>query len=219
MRHGAAMAVASVVLASCAVPVLAVETSEAGQAFVDAFAEACVPGRLSYEATRDAAVAAGWTLVGRDSHPELASTMSRMDEVMIGEGEGRPEAEVTLYGKELFGKRLHLTVARLESVISQDQPPFVQVGCNLYDFDATGPVDAALVTAMLDTPIADSIDRDGIIGHVWGPACSMPRTFDTYLSYVAPGTPASEAVGFSGVTLNFSTSSPTPGEVVPETYC
>ena len=47
----------------------------------------------------------------------------------------------------------------------------------------------------------------------------MPRTGDTYLSYIADGSSYVADTGFSGLVLKFETSEPDPGEVVPETYC
>jgi hypothetical protein len=189
------------------------------QAFVDAFGAACLPGRLSFEATREAALAAGWSVVERTDHAELAAVMSRSDQEMSGEDDLEIDHETTLYARDIAGVRHHLAVSHLSSVISGNDDPFVQVGCQLYNFDATGPVDPAPLSALLDTPIAYSIDRDGLLGHVWGPPCSMPRTFDTYLSHISADTPAARATGFSGVSLSFSTSTPAPGEIVPETYC
>ncbi|HZY67215.1 MAG TPA: hypothetical protein VFE52_01425 [Devosia sp.] len=189
------------------------------QGFANAFGDACIPGRLTYETTLAAAAESGWQPAERDDHPELLSVMARADEEMGADDELGTEYAVSLFGRNIEGTRHHLTVTYLSSVVGEGEPSFAQVGCNLYNFDAEEPVDPAPVSALLQTAISHSIDREGLFGYVWGPPCPMPRTFDTYLSYLAADTPAALATGFSGVTLNFSTSSPAPGEVVPETYC
>jgi hypothetical protein len=207
-------------LAVLAGPALALEPPVgADQAFVDAFAAACVPGRLSYEATRDTALAEGWAVVERTDHPELASVMQKADEMLAADPEFDSETEVVLLARDVNGTRHHLSVSRLTFIVEEGDDPWVMVGCHLYNFDATTPVDPAPVTALIGNPISRSHDQDGLIGHVWGPPCPMPRTGDTYLSFVAEGSPTSQLVGFAGVSLNFSTSTPDPGEQVPETYC
>ncbi len=189
------------------------------QAFVDAFAQACVPGRLSYEATKATAVEAGWTQIERSDHPELTAVMQKSDEMLAGEDDLEMSFEDVLYARDVAGTRHHLSVTRSSIVIEPGDDPWVLVGCRLYNFDATQPIDPALVSTLLDTTIAQSVDHEGMIGHSWGPPCPMPRTGDTYLGFVAEGSPMAATLGFSGVTLNFSTSTPDEGEVVPETYC
>ena len=189
------------------------------QSFVDAFAEACVPGRLSYEATQATAVATGWAVVERADHPELDAVMRKSDEALAQEDDLEMTNEIVLFARDVEGARHHLTVSRSTFVIEEGDAPWVLVGCRLYNFDAVQPIDPAPVTALIGKPIAQSVDQDGMAGHVWGPPCPMPRTADTYLGFVAEGSLMAETLGFSGVTLNFSTSTPDPGEVVPETYC
>ena len=215
-----ALAVAAGLLALGATPALALDPPvSADETFVSAFAAACVPGRLSYESTRQTALAEGWTEVDRNDHPELASVMSKADEMVAADPEFDAETAIVLLARDVNGTRHHLSVSRVSVVIGEGDDPWVIVGCRLYNFDATGPVDPAPVSALIGRPIARSHDQDGLVGHVWGPPCPMPRTGDTYLGFVAEGSPMSQLVGFSGVSLNFSTSTPAPGEAVPETYC
>jgi hypothetical protein len=214
MRLAAALCAGS--LAMLAAPVLA---SSYDQAFVDAFAEACVPGRLSYQASYDTALTAGWALVERDDHPELAAVMQKSDEMLAAESDLAMDLEGALFARDVAGTRHHLSVTEASFVIEEGDDPWVMVGCHLYNFDAEQPLDPAPVTALIGQPIARSVDQDGVINHLWGPPCPMPRTGDTYLSFVRAGTPAFDLVGFSGLSLNFSTSTPDEGEEVPETYC
>ena len=203
-------------MADLASPALAASYAED---FDDAIAEACVPGRLSYEATRQTAMAAGWVPVERSDHPELAAMMQRADEMLAAEDEIDLDTTGELFARDVAGTRHHLSVAQSSFVIDEGDPPWVLVGCHLYNFDAEALIEPAPVTALVGKPISHSVDQDGMTGHVWGPPCPMPRTADTYLSFVAAGSPTAQTVGFSGLSLNFTTSTPEPGEVVPETYC
>ena len=82
------------------------------------------------------------------------------------------------------------------------------VGSGLYDFNATGIIDPFLVVDKLGVPMARSLELDGLVGHVWGPSPDLPRTLDTYLTFVAPGSAAAGQTGFSGLMLKFATSEP-----------
>ncbi len=188
------------------------------QVFVDAFAEACVPGRLSYPGTQQAALAAGWREVERAHHPELAAMLA-----IAAAALDDPELEFTyedkIYARAIAGVEHHLVVARSSFVIDDPDDPWVYVGCYLYNFDARSPIDPSPVVALLGKPVAQTVKQDGMIGYVWGPPCPMPRTGDTYMSYIAEESPYVSQTGFSGLALKFETSEPDPGEDVPDTYC
>ena len=77
MRLAAAAMTAVLALSGSAVPAHA--GAPEGPAFVAAFAEACVPQRLSYPGTLDHAKSAGWSEVAENAHPEL-------DAVLAGRG-------------------------------------------------------------------------------------------------------------------------------------
>jgi hypothetical protein len=216
MGFRAAWLAALVALCAAGTPALAAPT-EYDVAFVKAFEEACVPGRLGYQSTRDAAEAAGWEALAGYT-PELAALLMAGEEA-AADPELKATYEVAAYGREVEGLPHFLVVTRTSAVITEGEAPFVQVGCYLYNFDATVPVDPEPVTALIGNPISRTDEAQGAISHVWGPGCTMPRTFDTYLGFVAEGSEAAASVPFTGVSLNFSTSEPAPGEEVPETYC
>lgn len=210
-------AIVGLVAALGAAPILAAPSAY-DQAFADAFGKACIPGRLSYDASRAAALDAGWREVPRSDNAELDALMA------LSEKEAQdPELDATFtyaaYANEIDGLPHYLVVSRTSAVISEGDTPWVQVGCYLYNFDATAPVDPAPVSALLATEISQSAEQDGIVSHVWGPPCPMPRTLDTYLSFVPEGSAAAEGFVFSGAALNFTTSEPEPDEVVPDSYC
>lgn len=205
------------VAASCALPTLAAPAPY-DIAFVSEFADACVPGRLGYETTQDAARAAGWSKVDASAHPELASLMAASAEA-AKDPELQSTFDYTAFSKSIEGAPHYLVVSTTSAVLDEDSAPWVQVGCYLYNFDATAPIDPEPVTALTGQPIANSRAEGGAVSYLWGPPCPMPRTGDTYLTFVAEGGEVAAQVPFTGLALNFSTSVPEPGEVVPATYC
>jgi hypothetical protein len=203
MQRGAALVAGLIALG--ATPTLAAPASY-DVAFVSEFADACVPGRLGYQSTQDAAAAAGWSKVETSSHPMLSSLMDASAEA-AKDPELKSTFEYTAFSKAIEGKPHFLVVSLTSALIGDDTKPWVLVGCYLYNFDATAQ------------PIANSRAEGGAVSYLWGPPCPMPRTGDTYLTFVAAGGEVAAQVPFTGVALNFSTSVPDPGEVVPATYC
>ncbi len=189
--------------------------------FVAEFAEACVPGRLSYPGTQETARANGWVEVERSVNAELDAMMA------ISEREAQdPELQATfeykLFSKPIRAQDHYLVVSYSSFVIDPDEEPvdpWVLIGCYLYNLDATGPIDPEPVSALIGKPISNSHADETLVGHVWGPPCPMPFTGDTYLTYVAEGSEPAAASGFSGLVLKFSTAEPDAGETVPDTFC
>ncbi|RUT29312.1 hypothetical protein EMQ25_14405 [Arsenicitalea aurantiaca] len=202
-----------------AVPAPAHAQADYASAFTDAFAAACVPGRLTYEASLAAARDAGWSTVSAQSHPELAAIMA------LAEEEARdPELEGAEFHYEAFLKAVaglphHLVVSRASFVLDDPEDPWVFVGCHLYNLEATAPIDPAPVTALIGNPISRTQTDQGVESHVWGPPCPMPRTGDTYLNFVEEGSVVADVLPFTGLALNFSTSELPAGEEEPEPYC
>lgn len=196
-----------------------------GEAFVAAFAEACVPERLSYPGTTGQAQAAGWTVVAPDAHPELASLLTRLEQVARQAAEEMDATlEYGLYGRNVAGTPHHLIVSRSSFAMDFGDPDdapeiWTYIGCYLYNFDAAEPIDPAPMSALTGNPVARQVDDNGLVSYTWGPPCLMPRTGDSYLTFIATGSPHAETAGFSGLMVKFETSEPDPGEEVPETYC
>jgi hypothetical protein len=192
-------------------------------AFVAEFEKACVPGRLRYETSMDAAVDAGWLAIAPDAHAELRAIMEMAESEALDSDLTDTSFEYTAYAKDIDGAEHYLVVSRSSAVIGDpDDPlnPWVFLACHLYNLDATAPLDPEPVTALTGNPIsATHPGPGGTITHVWGPPCPMPRTGDTYLSFVAEGSPMAGMVPFTGISLNFTTSGLEPGEAVPDPYC
>lgn len=211
--------VAGLLAALAVVPAMAAPAYDV--AFVDAFAKACVPQRMSYPGTKQTALAEGWTEVQRTAHPELDAMMA-ISEREAAAPDLDATFEYTLYSKPIEGDDHYLVVSRMSAIVGEpDDPlnPWVYIGCYLYNLDAAGPIDPEPVTALIGKPVANSHSDETLVGYTWGPGCAMPRTGDTYLTYVPEGGEYAAQAGFSGLVLKFETSEPDPGEVVPATYC
>ncbi|RST88258.1 hypothetical protein EJC49_00725 [Aquibium carbonis] len=190
-------------------------------AFVKAFADACVPQRMSYPGTVDTARAAGWRDAERTANAELDALMAK-SEAEAEDPELQGTFEYTIFSRPVLEQDHYLVVSRASFIIGdEDDPlnPWVYIGCYLYNFDAKAPIGPGQVSALLEKPVGNRHLDDTLTSYVWGPPCPMPRTGDTYLTFVPEGSPHQAATGFSGLVLKFETSEPNPGEVVPETYC
>jgi hypothetical protein len=190
------------------------------QTFVDMFAAACVPQRLSYEGTKAQPTAEGWTVIAQEAHPELDALMTSAVRMIEENEEIEGSVAFELYARDVEGTPLHLVVTRSVAEM-KDMDPFIDIGCYLYDFAASAPPDPEPVGKWLDRPLAREQRDATISAFLWGPACPMPRTGDTYMTYIPEGSPHAETTGFTGLMMKFATAEPEPepGEVVPETYC
>ncbi len=181
---------------------------------VDAFGKACLPERLSFEKSKAHAETIGWKQVLDSDDPELKNVMAKS--VAAANDPENPDWKMAynLYSKQANDKRLYLVMTRFFA------PDVITlIGCYIYDFDASKPVEPEQVSALLDHKIAySSLNKSGdafadpakIISYVWGPPPSLPRQFDTYLSYIPENSPLVEKTGFSGIVLKSSASQPRP---------
>ncbi len=217
MRAGAVAATAAVALLLSGSAALAVPAYDI--AFVSEFADACVPGRLGYQSTLDAAAAAGWVAVEPGVNAEFAALMARSETEATSDPELPTEFVYTAFAKTIEAMQHHLVVSRSAITVTEGEDPWVFIGCYLYNFDAAAAIDPEPVSALIGNPIAHSQVDMHITSYVWGPPCPMPRTGDTYMTFIPEVSQYKEQTGFSGLVLKFSTSEPDPGEVVPDTYC
>ena len=179
-------------------------SSPEGTAFVAAFAEACVPQRLSYSGTVAHAKSAGWVDTAMGAHSELGTVLSVADRETKDMAEGGWTFERTPLSREISGREHFLVVTRVFA------PEIITlIGCYLYDFDATEAIDPQPVTAFVGNPIGRTIEDKGLVQYTWGPNHdARPRTLDTNLSFIAEDSPHTEVTGFSGLVLKFETSEP-----------
>lgn len=178
-----------------------------GEKFVAAFRQACVPGRLSYSAALKHIASVGWKEVEQGVDENLSKLLQKSDKAVLEEAEKDWTYRRTAFGGFIDGKPHFVVVTRLYA------PEIVTlVGCYLYDFGATKPIDPQIVTDFLGVEPAEKVDEKGMTGYTWGPSPKLPRTLDTYLFYITKGSPMRDASGFAGVLLKFETSEPDGAE-------
>jgi hypothetical protein len=178
--------------------------NDVSAAFVEAFKSVCVPQRLSYQGTVDHAKSDGWATFDVASHPEFDAVMKLSAKGLEeAKAEGLEVAfQYEALAKTVSDRPLHLIVSLAESEYLDE------IGCYLYDFGAEQAIVANDVSGALGIKPAQSMETADLSGHVWGPPPSMPRTLDTYLTYIPKGSPNVEKAGFDGVVLKFTTSAP-----------
>ncbi len=184
----------------------------AAGALVTAFGEACLPERLSFGKSLAHARKIGWQAVSASDDRELENVMARA--LAEAKDPENPDwkIEYGIFARNFGDRRFHLVITRLGA------PDVITlIGCHVYDFAATQPVDPAEVSALLNHKLAYStLDKSGqayadpatLVSHAWGPPPSLPRQFDTYLTFIPEGSPMVAKTGFSGIVLKSSASEP-----------
>jgi len=207
----------SAVLSGFAVTPARAEAPDANL-FAASFGEVCIPERLSYQGTLDLAEQLGWEPVAPGQDAEIDNFLDHariLLEEEAGEDDFTFESDIAVFLRDVGGRRTLLVV---DFFLSE----YIDLtGCYLYDFAATEAIDAAPVTELLGLPISytthggDPVyaaDPALLVTTVWGPPPALPRTLDTYLTFIPEGSPAAEQTGFTGLVLKFSTSLPEEGE-------
>lgn len=186
-----------------------------GEAFVAAFGDVCIPERLSYKRTVALAENLGWRPVVPGENADYDRFIAHAGALLAKEVADEPDfyqgSEGTWFTREIDGRSHLLAISVLLTKVMDT------LGCHLYDFDATAPIDPEPVTRLLGRPMAYSSDGDDpyyavdpalLVTTVWGPPPRLPRTGDTYLTFIPKSSPHAHEVGFTGLTLKFSTSLP-----------
>lgn len=192
-------------VALAAAPVMAAPSAY-DTAFVGAFADACIPGRLSYEATEAAVAKAGWVATDSSADPQLGIVEQLTADVAKKLEPLKGRMVYAAYAKSIEGAQHFLVIsfADLGPAAANESV----VGCFLYNFSAVASVDPDAVTALMGAPVADSqVDAD-IASYSWAPSPTLPGTRETYLTFVPEVSQYKEQTGFSGQVLQFNTTVP-----------
>src|SRR5690606_10169278 len=186
-----------------------------GEAVVAAFGEVCIPQRLRYKGTLALAEELGWQHVVPGENADYDRFIAHSDILLAGEVAKDPDfsqgSDGAWFTLEIEGRSHLLAVSYLLTEYLD------ALGCYLYDFAATAPIDPEPVTRLLGQPIAHTtdggdpfyaVDPELLVTTVWGPPPRLPRTLDTYLTFIPQGSEVAAQTGFTGLMLKFSTSLP-----------
>lgn len=204
---------ATIMVALCLTPAHAAAPDAHG--FVAAFGEVCIPERLSYEGTVALAEQLGWQPVVPGENADFDGFIVHAEVLLTEEVADDPDfyhgSDGAWFTREIGGRPHLLAVSFLLTGVMDT------LGCYLYDFAAIEPIDSEPVTKLLGQPIAYTtdggdpfyaVDPAELVSTVWGPPPGLPRTLDTYLTFIPEGSPHAKQVGFTGLLLKFSTSLP-----------
>lgn len=197
----------------CLTPAQAETTDR--EAFVAAFGEVCIPERLSYKRTLVLAEKLGWSPVIVGDNADYDRFIAHAADMLAEETAEDPDfmegTDSAWFTREIGGRPYLLAVSYLLTEYLDT------VGCHLYDFASTEPINSDAVTRLLGQPIAYTtdggdpfyaVDPAELVSTVWGPPPSLPRTLDTYSTFIPEGSPHAARVRFTGIVLRFSTSLP-----------
>jgi hypothetical protein len=168
---------------------------------LEAFWATCIPDRQDFEATKRRAESEGWARAEGNEHPGLAAVLAASARMIDPE----PGVDMALasYGRTAGGQKFYLVVTHVMSEIIDF------VGCYLYDFDTTTPVDIALITELAGAPPGEKKDEPGTIrAHKWDTPEALPGTWDIFESFIPKDSPVIAQAGFGGQVLKISSVDP-----------
>lgn len=196
---------------------------------LEAFKAACVPHRQDLAKAAEALAADGWARVADDDDPRLAAAMARARAEALD-----PELEMTVdysvWGRTRDGRRLYVVLNRVDALIGETRDsdgdgilqdweranPWVQLGCGLWDFEATGPIDHAVMNAWVGAEPVQFIDAPGeISGGTWNVYEMMPGTAEVHMGFIPEGGGMGMAPGYSGLSITMSSALPEEAEETP----
>ena len=190
-----------------------------GEAFVAAFGEVCIPERLSYKGTVALAEELGWQPVVPGENADYDSFIAHTADLLAKEVAEDPDfsqgSDGAWFTRKIEGRSHLLAVSYLLTEYLDT------LGCYLYDFAASAPIEPEPVTRLLGQPIAYTTDGGDpfyavdpalLVTTVWGPSPALRRTLDTHLTFIPQSSPVAAQTGFSGLVLKFSTSLPDRAE-------
>ena len=190
-----------------------------GDAALDAFRAACTPHRQNHLAINAALPGLGWSRVEETDHPELAATQARARAEMAADDMPEMTMDQTIWGRTVEGRRFYVVVSRMDALIGETRDrddngviedwekatEFDQIGCGLWDFDATEPVAPGAMTAWTAGLPVQSFDLPGqLIGGTWNVHAMMPGTGEVHVGFIPEGSPFVERLGFAGLSITMS---------------
>lgn len=186
-----------------------------GQALATTFGEVCIPERFSHDGTVALAHELGWQAVVAGENAEydrfIAHAEARLAEEVAEDPDLIQGSESAWLTRDIGGRPHLLAVSLLLTSVMDT------LGCYIYDFAANAPIDPEPVTNLLGQEVAYTTDGDDpffavdpqlLVTTVWGPPPGLPRTGDTYLTFIPESSAVAGETGFAGLMLKFSTSLP-----------
>ncbi|HET7718226.1 MAG TPA: hypothetical protein VFK86_21575 [Bauldia sp.] len=169
-----------------------------------AFEAACLEEHRDPDARRAVIRAAGWTPVPDQADSSLARLMeiSRQTLVTAKQEEGVSGA-IAAYGQRFAGRDLYLVTTELD-MPAEAAWKIDLLGCYLYDFAATTPLDPAIVSRRFDEKPAEVVDEPGVIvAQIWNIE-QIEGVWELRNTFIPPGSPAAAVTGFTGLAISLT---------------
>jgi hypothetical protein len=111
---------------------------------VPEFGHTCIASK-SIKDLKDALAKDGWKVFPSLAESHLEREISTVTPMLEAQG---LSSDYIIYGRDARGKHLELALSETRKPVSGDRR---LVGCSMYDFDATSPIDSATVSAFAPT--------------------------------------------------------------------
>jgi hypothetical protein len=170
-------------------------------AFLSAFAVACLDGYDDTGRRAAAITAAGWQPVADDASPVLAQMLALSRESLRqAEIEDGYTGAAAVYGRDGGASGPYLVTTVL-SMPDEGEGALDVLGCYLYDFEATAPLDPAPITQRFEEEPAAVEDQPGIIVSEAWDIESLDGVWELRSTFIPEGSPGVEVTGFAGRVL------------------
>jgi hypothetical protein len=182
-------------------PVLAEPPADGRLAAFDA---ACLAGYRDPTLRAAAIRTAGWLPVADDAAPELKAlmTLSRAAMARAADEDGI-SGSVAAFARQQADRPLYLVTTEV-NMPDDTEWKIDLLGCHLYDFAATAPIDPATISVRFAEEPAEVIDEPGtMISQAWNVE-TLEGVWSVQSSFIPAGSPAAALAGFSGVMLKIT---------------
>jgi hypothetical protein len=152
------------------------------------FKSACHRTGSDIEAMKADASSSGWTVMPDDGDPRIARLVKMGREAADEDG----KVSGANFRRSAGGRDIFLIISRYE-----DRTGFWGVGCRLYDFEASQPLDGRGLEAWIGKPpTAVQVPAPGLSKRIWEPGWRDGITLE--INHVPQGDPVGQQYGLSG---------------------
>lgn len=155
---------------------------------LDSFKSACSRAGNDLEAMKADSAAAGWSPMADDGDPRIARLVKLGRDAVEGQG----KATGANFRRRFGGRDVFLILSRYE-----DESGFWGSSCRLYDFEATEPLDGAMLEAWMGKPQTGvQVPEPGLSKRLWEPGWRDGITLE--VNHVPQKHALTERFGLSG---------------------
>jgi len=169
---------------------LALSSAPANPVMISEFAKTCAASR-SKQALISALAADGWKAIPALAQSHLEHELTMVAPMLEAQGLA---SDYTVYGLDTGGMHFELAVSETKKPIAGGRR---LIGCSLYDFDATAPIDGASLEALAPATVGQRTAMGDVQIEKWdapfGAGSGMRAV------YVPAASPAKAQIGFSGM--------------------